>query len=227
MSTTAILPATVLPAKGRPPGRSHRRALGALVSLVVNFGAPVLAYYLIRPQVGSSALALALSGAIPAAYTLAVLVIRRRPDVLALISLASFGIGVLVSWASGGNALALELQEPVLAALIGFACLVSVAISRPLHPVILRLLGRNDPRYNGIADRAQHGSSMVTTLLIGLTFASHGAALIVLAVAQPASTFVALQRPVGLSCLGVGLAALFLYRSRLQARQSATYADQP
>jgi hypothetical protein len=252
MSTTAILPTTVLPAEDhtsrqpdpepanprpgqdpRPadatpgqPGRSHQRAAGALVSVVINFVAPVLAYYLIRSHVSSSAMALALSGAIPVAYTLVVLAVRRHLDVLGVISVVTFGIGVLVSWASGGNVLALELQEPVLSALVGLACLVSVAIGRPLHRFILRLLSRNDPRYAGIADRSRRSSSMIITLILGLTFASHAAALIILAVTEPASRFVALQHPVGLPFLGAGIAVLFLYRGRLQARQQAARDDQ-
>jgi len=39
--------------------------------------------------------------------------------------------------------------------------------------------------------------------------------------AEPASTFVALQHPVGLPFYGLGIAALFFYRNRLQTRQRA------
>jgi hypothetical protein len=202
-----------------PQGHPGRAGLGVLVSLIINFAAPLLAYYLIRRQVDSSALALAISGAIPVGYTLVMLAIRRRLDPLGVISVASFGIGVLVSWASGGNTLALELQDPALTGLFGIACLVSVAIGRPLHPVILRLLGRSNPRYTEIASRAQTKTSMVTTI-IGLTLTARAAAITVLALTQPAGTFVALQHPVGLPILGLGFASLFFYRHRLEARQA-------
>ena len=43
----------------------------------------------------------------------------------------------------------------------------------------------------------------------------------VLALTQPAGTFVALQQPVGLPILGLGFASLFSYRHRLEARQAA------
>ena len=216
------------PGPQRPPGRA---GLAALASLAINFVAPLLAYYLIRPHAGSSALALALAGAIPVAYTLVMLAVRRRLDPVGVVSVAGFGIGVLVSWASGGNPLALELQDPALTGLIGIACLVSVAIGRPLHPVILRLLGRSNPRYTDIANRAQGKTSMVTTAIIGLAFLGHAVAVTILALTQPTSTFVALQHPVGLPFFGLGIAGLFFYRSRVQARQrAATTAardDQP
>lgn len=204
-----------------PRGRPGRPGLGVLASLVINLAAPLLAYYLIRPHVGSSALAFALAGAIPVTYTLAMLAARRRLDPVGVISVASFGISVLVSWACGGNTLALELQDPALTGLFGIACLGSVAIGRPLHPVILRLLGRGNPRYADIASRTQTRTSMVTTAIIGLAVTGHAAAVAVLALTQSTGTFVALQHPVGLAPLGFGIAGLFAYRSRVQSRQRA------
>jgi hypothetical protein len=181
----------------------------------------LLACYLIRPHVGSSAMALALAGSIPAAYTLVMLAVRRRLDPVGVVSVASFGIGVLVSWASGGNTVALELQDPALTGLIGIACLVSVIIGRPLHPVILRLLGHGNARYADIADRTHGRTSMVSTTIIGLALTGHAAAVAALALTEPTSTFVALQHPVGLTFYALGIAALFFYRNRVPSRQRA------
>lgn len=217
-------PAAQPPAQPDPSTRPAqknpgRRGAAVLVSLAINFVVPLIAYYEIRHHGASSALSLALSGAIPVVYTLVVLAIRRRLDPLGVVSIVTFALGVLVSWVSGGNTLALELQDPALTGLVGVACLVSVAIRRPLHPYILRMLGRSDARYTDIARRARHGTSMLTTLVIGLTFTGHAVAITILALTEPASRFVALQNPVGLPFFGVGVAFLFFYRSRLQARQ--------
>jgi len=209
--------------------RNASRGLGALASLVINFVVPFGAYYLIHARVGSSALALAISGAIPVAYTLVTLAVQRRLDPLGVVSVVTFGIGVLISWASGGSVLALELQDPELTGLIGVAFLVSVAIGRPLHPIILRLLGRGNARYADIATRTRRGTSMVTTLVIGLSLTVHAAAVTALALTEPAGTFVALQHVVGLPPVALGFAGLFFYRSRMQARERAAEArdDQP
>jgi hypothetical protein len=244
MSTTATLPGPqpvtitsaqhdrgarppAQPGEGPRPGtqppsdQARRRALAGLAGLVISFIVPLLSYDLIRPHVGSSAMALALAGAIPVAYTLGILVVRRRLSPIGVVGAVSFGIGVLISWASGGNTLALELQDPALFGAIGIAFLVSVAIGRPLHPVVLRLLGRSDPRYTDIASRAEHRTSMVITAILGVTLLAHSVAVAVLALTQPVSTFVALQHPVGLPIFGLGLAGVVLYRNRLQARQRA------
>lgn len=206
---------TATPASRQPSRQPGRRALAGLASLVISFAAPLVAYNLIRPHAASSAVALVLAGAIPAGYTLAVLAVTRRLDPFGIIGVAGFGLGVLVSWASGGNALAVELEEPLLLGLAGAGFLVSDLIGRPLHLVILRLLGRGDPRYAAIASRAGRRTSMVVTAIIGLTLLAHAVAVAVLAVTQPVSTFVALQRPVGLPVLGLGIAAVYLYRRHL------------
>jgi hypothetical protein len=201
-----------------PPVRAR---LGALASLVINFILPLLAYEVLRPHVANSATALALAGAIPVAYTLAVLAATRRWDPVGVAGAVSFGVGVVISWASGGNTLALELQDPAVTGVIGIAFLASAAIGRPLHPVILRMLGRGNPRYTDIANRAQYRTSMVTTTIIGLVLLAHAVAVAVLALTQTTSTFVALQHPVGLPIFGLGVGGLYLYHRRLQARQRA------
>jgi hypothetical protein len=212
------------PAEGTrpgPPKPSGRAVLAGLASLAINFLVPLLAYHLIRRHTASSALALALAGAIPVAYTLAILAVRRKLSALGVISVASFGIGVLVSWASGGNTLAMELQDPALTGLFGIACLVSVAIGHPLHQLILRTMGRRNPRYTQIADRAATRTSMVSTTIIGLAFLGHAVAVAVLALTQTTSTFLALQQPVGLPFFGLGVAGLFIYGNWQQTRQRA------
>ena len=211
--------------KGTRPGAqgpSGRAVLTGLASVVVNFVLPLVAYHVIRKHTDSSAVALALVGAIPVVWTLAILAIRRKVSVLGVVGIGLFAIGVLISWASGGSALAEELQDPVVFGLFGIACLVSIAVGHPLHQVILRAMGRSNARYYGVADRARaSGTSMVSTLIIGLAFLSHAVAVAVLAFTQSTSTFLALQNPVGLPFIGLGLLGLFIYGSRQQARQRA------
>jgi hypothetical protein len=211
-----------------PPKPSGQAVLAGLASVAINFVAPLLAYHLIRRHTDSSALALALSGAIPVVYTLAILAVRRKLSALGVVCVALFGLGVLISWVSGGNTLAMELQDPVVFGLLGIACLVSIAVGHPLHQVILRAMGRSNPRYTQVADRAAAArTSMVSTAIIGLAFLGHAVAVAVLALTQTTSTFLTLQNPVGLPFLGLGVAGLFIYATRQQARQRAAAASRP
>jgi hypothetical protein len=211
-----------------PPRPSGQAALAGLASLAINIVAPLLAYHLIRRHTDSSAMALAWSGAIPVVYTLAILAARRKLSALGVVSVALFGAGVLISWVSGGSTLAMNLQDPALFGLAGIACLVSIAVGHPLHQVILRAMGRSNPRYTQTADRAAAtGTSMVSTAIIGVAFLGHAVAVTILALTQTTSTFLALQNPVGLPFLGLGAAGLFIYGSRQQARQRAAAVTPP
>jgi hypothetical protein len=207
------------PGTGGRPGPGGLKALSGLASVALNLAGPLLAYKLVRPHAGSSAMALALSGLIPVAWTLAVLAVRRRLSPLGMIGVIIYGLGVLASWACGGNTLGLELQDPALTGLFGLACLGSVAIRRPLHRVILRWMGRSNPHYTHVAGRTQTRTSMITTTIIGLAFLGHAAAVAVLALTQAAGTFLAWQQPAGLPFFGAGIAGLFWYGTRQQARQ--------
>jgi hypothetical protein len=215
-----------------PAKLSNRAVVTGLASLAINFLVPLLAYHLVRPHTGSSAMALALAGSIPVAYTLAILAVRRRLSALGVVSVASFAVGVLGSWVCGGSTLAMELQDPALTGLVGIACLVSIALGHPLHQVILRWLGRGNPSASHdsashdsashAADRAATRASMVSTAIIGLAFLGHAVAIAVLALTQTTGTFLILQQPVGLPFFGLGVAGLFIYGSRRQTRQHAT-----
>jgi hypothetical protein len=220
MTATASLAAADAPPG--PPKPSGRAVLAGQAGVVVNFAVPLLAYHLIRPHVGSSALALALAGAIPVGCTLGVLAIRRRLSALGVVSVAGFAVGVLASWASGGNTLAINLQDPALTGLFGLACLASIAAGHPLHQVILRAMGRSNPHYTQVAERAAAArTSWVSTAIIGLAFLSRAVAVAVLALTQTTATFLALQQPVGLPFLGLGVAGLFIYGNWQQNRQRA------
>jgi hypothetical protein len=212
------VPADDTPDRPAKPKLSSRRILSLIGSLVLNFVVPVLAYRVFRPHVATSAEALALGAAIPVAFTLGTLIWRRRLDPLGLLSVISFGISIGVSWLSGGSSLALELQEPVVTGIIGLACLISVAVRRPLHLVVVRYLGRTNPRFARIAaDPAAQRNSLIGTAMIGSVFLAHATVVTVMALTLPTSTFLTLSHPVGLAVFGAGLLGLFWYRHRRQA----------
>jgi hypothetical protein len=52
----------------------------------------------LKSHVSHSATALILAGAIPVAYTMVVLAISRKLDPIGVVSVVTFGFGVLLSW---------------------------------------------------------------------------------------------------------------------------------
>jgi FtsH-binding integral membrane protein len=189
---------------------------------VFNGGVPLLGYALLRPHVGSDATALAIGAAIPVTVTVALFCWRRRVDPIGVLSVLGFGIAVLILVLSGGNPLVLKLQDAVVTGPIGLVCLVSVAVRRPLHLVVFQFLARHNPRWEHLTrDPGRRRTSTVITALIGAMLLLHAMVLLVLALTQPTSVFLALSRPVGWSVTVAGVAALLWYRSRMQARSGA------
>jgi hypothetical protein len=197
------------------PGTVFRRVVP---SVLVNGALSTGVYFLLRRTVGSDVVALALTGAIPALWTLGRFAWRRTLDPIGALAFAGYVLAVVVALLSGGGALALELREPVLTGALGLVCLASAAVGRPLHRWLLHLLDRRDRA----APRVEHAPShrrfsTAITLLVGGTLVTHAAALVILAVTLPPSSYMALRHPVGLPILGLGVAALVWYRNRRRA----------
>lgn len=173
-------------------------------SLVISIVVPVVVYQLIRSSVDSDAVALAIGAGVPVLWTLGRLVIARVVDPIGVVGCGLYGVGLVIVRLSGGNPLALELRDAIPTGVIGLACLVSVAVRRPLHLVALRLAGR--------AQATASRFSTVVTTIIGGTLVVHALALTALALSLSTGTFVSLSQPVGLAIIAAGVAVLFRYR---------------
>jgi hypothetical protein len=173
---------------------------------------PVLAYVLLRPQVGSDAAALAIAGAVPAAWTLARFAWQRRVDPIGVLAVAGFGIALPVAALSGGNSLLLKVRDAPLIGVIGVAFLLSAAVRKPLLPLLLRLLGRD----------GQAPSRRLTqaTVIVGATLIVDAVTRLTLALTLQTSTFLAVNHEVSWSIVGSGLALLWLTGRHVALRSS-------
>jgi quinol-cytochrome oxidoreductase complex cytochrome b subunit len=191
------------------PSFSRRNLRTFLPNLLLNWLAPVAVYELLGPRLNNDLLTLTISAAIPALITIGTFVIRRKVNVLGLIAVTGFAIGLAVSVFTGGNELAIKLHEPVLTGAIGLILLVSVAIGRPLFLFVYRLLDRS-----GAPRPMSRRRASVLSAWIGVTLLVHGIVITILALTLPTSTFLPLYRPVGLPILLIGIGTLFWYGRR-------------
>lgn len=183
--------------------RSWRRAA---VRLAVGFVVPPLLYAVVRPAVGGDIPALVVAAAVPAAWTVGALVLLRRLDRVAVLSLATLGVAIAVSLVSGSDAL-LKVREAPITGAVGLALLVSAVVGRPLLPPLLRLLGRST---DGWSSRR----SIVPTAVIGATLLLDAVVRIALALTLDTGTFLPLGRLAGWGILGAGLLVLIALRRR-------------
>ena len=205
-----------------PSGRL--RAL--LPSVLVNGVVPLVAYALLRPWVGTDAVALAIGTAVPVVTTILLFAVRRRLDPIGVLAVLAYGIALLVLLLSGGNALVLKLQEAVVTGPLGLACLASVAVGRPLHEVVLRVLARRNDRWReALRAPGFRRTSSALTLLVGALMTVHAAALLILALTLPTSAYLAVSRPIGWAIIAIGVAGLLFYRNRIRSSAVRQGAD--
>jgi hypothetical protein len=88
----------------------------------------------------ATAAALAIAGAVPAAWTLARFAWRRRLDPVGVLAVGGFSVALLVAALAGGNPLLLKVRDAPLIGVIGVAFLLSAAVRKP---ALLHLLGRD------------------------------------------------------------------------------------
>ncbi len=82
------------PASALVTGMTRRRQAARLVAVAA---VPLIAYFAVRPVVGSDAAGLAIAGAVPAAWTIALVLRRRRVDQWAVLASAGYALGCVAS----------------------------------------------------------------------------------------------------------------------------------
>ncbi len=184
-------------------------------SVLLSAVAPWIVYLLLRPHVGSDAEALAIGGAIPAAWVLVRLAITRRVEWLATVFVAVFAVAVVVSLLSGGSALPLKLRYSVVTGAVGLACVISVIARRPLPLVLAHRSLYDAERARKIEaafnDPARRHRLTVVTSVAGIALLLDAAVRAMLAVTLSTATFLVASRVASWAVIGAGLAVVVVY----------------
>ncbi len=191
----------------------HVVARRVAVATVVAGIAPVVTYAFVRPRVESNAVALAVTFAVPVAWAGLAALWQRRLDLDGSLTIGAYGLALIVTVLSGGSALPLKLHAAAETGAVGVACLVSVALRRPLLLLALRYAARRGNRRRATWRRAAPGPALhtfsVITVLVGLGFLVEAASQVALALVLPTMVFVAVSLPARFAVYGGG-AGLFL-----------------
>jgi hypothetical protein len=116
-----------------------------LPSIVLNAVVPLVVYALVRPYFADDVAALIIAGAIPLAVTVVGFVLRRKVDVVGVISVAGFVVAVAAQLLTGGDGLIVKVQGVIITGPIGVLFLLSALVGRPLVGVIFQFLARRNP----------------------------------------------------------------------------------
>jgi hypothetical protein len=203
--------------RGRPP---HLSPLRLLLGVVV----PFAAYLIIRALTGSSVSALAITDAVPTAWLVAVGIVRRRLDPLAVLSALSVTVTLAVYVLSGGDPLAIKLRRGAVTGTIGAVGLASVALGRPLLLLVAESAAKLNPDPETaarLADPDRRRALTMLTAIIAAAFAVDGAAQIALALTIPTPNFAADSTAARIVVLGTGaVLAIQYFRAQKRRRQT-------
>ncbi|MEU0602644.1 VC0807 family protein [Streptomyces sp. NPDC006393] len=204
-----------LPAAGPGGGRRHAHA----VLLVLASLAPLALYYLLRPVVHSDGTSLAIAAAAPVGLALAAPLTGRRSLWGGLLVAAGFGLALAATVLSGGSSLPMKLYRPLATGVFGLACLISVAVRRPLVEHLLRAAARRDPRVRAALARAADAARLrrrltAITLIVGVVCLAEAAVTAALAFSLSTGAFLVTSRVVRWAVAALGVAAALLYRYR-------------
>lgn len=194
-------------APGTPFSHRQRQQAGRL--LLASAAGPV-AYFAVRPFVGSDTAALAIAGAVPAAYTIAFVLLRRRVDPWSLLNAVGYALACVVSLLAGGSSLPMKLPEASVAFLAGMILLGAVLARRPLPVGRLLKVPHADQRLNATL------SAMVGAFLV-----LHALLTLALAMTLPTATYLVAGRAVNWAAIAAAGLSLYGYLLRLRRRGPA------
>jgi hypothetical protein len=186
-------------------------------SIALNAVVPLIVYTLARPYFADDVTPLIIAGAIPLLITLGGVAVRRKVDVVGVISLVGFAIAVVAQLLTGGDGLIVKVHSVLITGPIGVICLLSALVGRPLVGVIMQYMGRRNPAMR----QPTRARAMILTLILGATLTLHTAVDVALALALPTPTFLAVSNPVGWGFLAAGFLAMFLVRRRWAAERES------
>jgi len=196
------------------PGAPSLRAM--LPSTIFGAIIPLGVYYTVRPHVGNDATALIIAGAFPAAWVVVEWIRKRTIDAIGSITLFGFLAGVVSSYALGGNAFVLKVRDSAFTALFGIVCLASLSWHKPVMFHLGKALSAgDDPERRAAYDElftlpTARRTFLIITSVWGIGLLVEAGARVLLAVALPTGTFLAVSPVLG----GCFFGGLFIFTLR-------------
>lgn len=198
---------------------SPRRPVRLLAALLI----PLIAFVVLEQVLGNPTGALAITDGLPLLWVLAYGIWRHRVEPIGLMAAAVFAIALVLTIALGGTSLPLELRRSVFPGAVGIACLVSLALGRPLLSTAAVRLARAHPeRTRGarpdLDTPGARRAMAALTAIIGVTGVIDAAAQIFLALTLSTSHFGVYARFASYAIIGSGLAVGTVYTRHVRAR---------
>jgi hypothetical protein len=220
-----------------PEGAAYDNALPSIRALLpsIFFGAvvPLTVFNLVHHHVHSEAEALILAGIFPVVWVIFNLIRSRQVDVVGIVVIIGFAVGVVTSTLLGGNTYVLKARDSAFTALFGLFCIGSV-LTR--HRPTIFFVGRYMAAGNDPVKKAEYDELLnvptgretfrLLTLVWGIGLLVEAGVRLVLADSSVLSTsaFLAVSPVISFICIGGMFAFTIFYTKKAQARGAALIA---
>jgi hypothetical protein len=199
-----------------------------LPSIVWGAALPIAAFFVVRHHVSSDTQALIIAGSFSVAWIVVQFIRQRRIDLVGLIVLIGFAIGVSSSVIFNGNDYMLKVRDAFFTALFGAACVITVFThERPTLFYVSRYLSAgNDPEkvtaYNQLLEAPiGRRTFKVLSLVWGVGLMAEAGFRMVLADVLHTSTFIAISPIITVTIIGSLFAFTVAYVKRAQLESAA------
>jgi hypothetical protein len=208
---------------GLPSVREH------LPSLVWGAALPIGVYFLVRHQVRTDTQALIIAGGCSAAWVLFQFARQRRIDIIGVVVLFGFTVGVVGSTLLGGNAYVLKVRDAFLTAAFGIVCVITVFTQdRPAFFYLSRYFSAGTDKEKVSAFNRLHEvpagrhAFRVLSVVWGIGLVVEAASRLTLADLLPTGTFLAVSPFITASVIGALFAFTVVFTKRAQLLAGAT-----
>jgi hypothetical protein len=181
---------------------------------------PAVAYLIARAALSGNIAPLAIATGLPAVWVAGTAVRHGRASRFAFIPLVAFALALLVTVLTGGGSLVLELRDAALTGVIAIACLLSLALRRPLLMLVFAPIVRCRPGLGSAGNPRLRRTLTAATAILGATMALDCAVQVVLALTQSKAVFLAATSVTRPAILTAGAATIMLYASHARQRGS-------
>jgi len=212
---------------------ARQRGPGIALEVLVNFLLPILIFDYLKPALGDVRALMASSGP-PIAWSVGLLIAKRRLDAVSMLVLAGIALSLL-AYLGGGGVRFLQLREKLVTVSIGLVFLVSAAIKRPLifymaRATIMRRSAKEAEDFVALKDNAGFRRvMMIMTLVWGFGLLAEAAVSTALVLVLSVHDYLIAGPILGYGTMGSLSLWTFLYaryaRRRGEARRAAEAAE--
>jgi len=184
-------------------------------NLIILVAAPLALYFILHCLNFGDTLALAVAGCIPVIRTLTQFIVKKKLNIIGIISVSGFMLACLMTAVFGGGTLILKLYRPIITAAVGIIALLSAAVKKPIVALLLHRISGAGPDY--FKDEKRIYRAQISTVAFGFFFVADALLHIFVALTLPTVTYMVASRVITIGLIALLFVVMRFIRARVAA----------